>query len=90
MSEFLDKYLENFPNLPKPDLCIRTDGKEELSLRGELAKLDQALINHVMRKYPSMFVPDLNELIMEFCNDYPYRASIVQSRAEKLRARGWK
>jgi len=90
MSKFLDDYLTRFPDLPKPKLEIRTDGKEIKNVRGELACLDQAIINHVRKKYPSMFVPDLNEFVLEFCNEHPYRGSIVQSRAEKLRSRGWK
>ncbi|WP_406660903.1 hypothetical protein V7O66_13850 [Methanolobus sp. ZRKC3] len=90
MSEFLDNYLENFPNLPKPDLHIRTDGKEEISLRGELAQLDQTIINYVTRRYPSMIIPDMGMFMLEFCNDYPYRASVVTSRVEQLRMRGWK
>ena len=90
MGEFIDNYFKNFESLPPVDTRIRTDGKKEISRRGELAQLDQAIINTVMKKYPSGFVPDVKEFVLEFCNDYPYRASIVEDRVIMLKMRGWK
>lgn len=90
MSEFLDKYIENFSELPELEIKLRTDGKEESSVSSELIRLDQSIINYVNQKYPSLIIPDINEFIHEFCNDHPYRGSIVEARVVKLKERGWK
>ena len=88
MGEFLDNYLSTFEDLPALDMNKATQN-DTLDV-GELGRLDKAVVDYVQKNYPALVVDDLDEFVLGFCNEYPYRASLALERLEFLRTRGFK
>lgn len=55
-----------------------------------MASLDRAIVSFVDRNYPARDIGKLNDFVYEFCNKYPYRASVVEERTNVLRMNGWR
>lgn len=88
MGEFLNIYLSVLEDLPILDMHNVT--QNDTLDKGEVIRLDKNILDYVHKNYPALVVDDLDEFVLGFCNEYPYRASLALERLEFLKTRGFK